>query len=377
MANATPISLLVVPCYREETRLPSTALLDFLPTAPHVHFLLVDDGSDDDTLSVLKGIAERCPAQVQVLALPKNVGKAEAVRQGILLGLRSKPSFIGYWDADWATPLSSILLFEKALEDPAIEFVLGARVALLGRQISRNATRHYLGRVFATAASATLHQPIYDTQCGAKMLRVTARTHSLFAKSFCSRWIFDVELLARYLTMRGGNQGLYEYPLPQWTDVGESKVTKRDFLRSVGEMANIYRQYPLGQPLRPVVLLVTGVFSRYAIVGGMGTATHYGVLIVAIEALGLPVQTAAIAGASVGALVNYVLNYHLTFQSRASHRKAVPRFAVVAALGIVGSGFGVAAGAAWGLHYLFAQVVCTVLVLLVGFVVNRAWAFSH
>jgi dolichyl-phosphate beta-glucosyltransferase len=133
-------------------------------------------------------------------------------------------------------------------ERPEIEVVLGSRVRLLGRRIERRAARHYLGRVFATGASLTLGLPVYDTQCGAKLLRATASTRQVFATPFLARWVFDVELLARYGQAVAGQappleRRVYELPLQQWTDVAGSKVRPWDFVRSGLQLLRIWRSY--------------------------------------------------------------------------------------------------------------------------------------
>ena len=245
-----PETVIVVPCYNEAHRLPKDALLAHLERDPRTDFILVDDGSQDATLAVLRSIEKNQPHRIQVIHRETNQGKAEAVRQGMKQAFALGCQNAGYFDADLATPLHQIEPMRRVLsEDTEIEMVFGARVQLMGRQIERSRVRHYLGRVFATIASMTLGLAIYDTQCGAKLFRNTAPNRKLFAEPFEGGWIFDVEILARRIAAtRWDGQppiegALYELPLDAWIDVAGSKVKAIDFVRASMALRKLHRRY--------------------------------------------------------------------------------------------------------------------------------------
>lgn len=376
-------TVIVVPCYNEAQRFSVSAFEHNLQTVSQTAFVLVDDGSSDDTLSLLTSLETRWPDRVSVLSLPGNAGKGEAVRQGMLCALqRSDAGFVGYWDADLATPLESIATFEDTLKRrQEVELVLGARVALLGRDIRRRPARHYLGRIFATVASIVLGLPVYDTQCGAKLLRVTQTTRALFETPFLSKWIFDVELIARQLTNHSSvheqRAAIYELPLDVWHDIGQSKVRVTDFLRAIGEMVAIFRCYRLAAPgLQPLRALTTPLL-RYCGAGVVGTAIHFALLALSVELLALPPTMGTIIGACGGATLNYFLNYHITFVSTRSHGETLPRFLTVAAIGM-GLNAGIVGFMSHNArtHYLVSQIAATTAVLLVGFLLNKTWTFG-
>ena len=242
-----PAVMIVVPCYNEAQRLPVARFREFLDHSS-IGFVFVDDGSRDQTYQVLENLRESYADRVSVLQLKTNQGKAEAVRHGINFALDQKVEYTGYWDADLATPLDAIPRFLAIFEQrPTLDMVFGSRVKLLGRKVQRRPTRHYLGRVFATVVSLMLRLPIYDTQCGAKIFRVRPDTNSLFADRFLTRWVFDVEILARYIRKLGSPDSaathIYEYPLEEWEDVAGSKVKGSDFLKALRDITRIYWTY--------------------------------------------------------------------------------------------------------------------------------------
>ena len=242
----------VIPCYNEAARFQADAFARFLNDSRSrgTNLLFVNDGSSDSTLAVLSSFQSQFPSRVSVLDQQPNRGKAEAVRNGMLQVIASGHATVtGFWDADLATPLEQIVDFLHILESrPELTMIFGSRVRLLGRDIHRQPLRHYLGRCFATVVSTLLRLHVYDTQCGAKLFRITPELRQVLAEPFHSRWIFDVEIIARFLAMHKHDHAaiarqIYEFPLPVWTDVAGSKVRSTDFLRAFGELASIYRRH--------------------------------------------------------------------------------------------------------------------------------------
>ena len=185
-----------------------------------------------------------------LLPLDANHGKAEAVRRGVLEALKGEVRFVGFWDADLATPLDEIPAFQRVLEArPELEIVMGARVRLLGRDIRRSALRHYLGRLSATWIALVLGLRVYDTQCGAKLFRNGPRLAALFREPFLATWLFDVEILARWIAQdaqtggAGARAALYEHPVVAWADVGGSKLRPGAYLRAALDLIRIRRRY--------------------------------------------------------------------------------------------------------------------------------------
>lgn len=241
-------TLIVIPCYNEEHRFKKEAYAEFLTSHSDLYLLFVNDGSKDDTGTMLT-IFTREYSNAALLNVRVNRGKAEAVRAGIQHALKlGKFDYLGYWDADLATPLDQIPEFIQLAQTKNKSLVMGCRLLRLGADIRRQHSRHYIGRVFATLASYVLGLAVYDTQCGAKLFSKEIAAIG-FANPFKTKWLFDVEILARLVIYYGYpamNALAYEFPLPSWEDVGGSQLKPKDFLKAPYQLFKIWNSYGKG-----------------------------------------------------------------------------------------------------------------------------------
>lgn len=237
-------TLLIIPFYNEEARIDRHKLAQNFKQFYQLDFLLIDDGSQDQTPQILQSFAQE-HKNVSVRKNDKNLGKAESLRQGVLSAEIKKYDYIGYLDADLATPISEIVrLLNYAEKNTDKKLIMGTRIKLLGNRVKRSLVRHYFGRIFATIISQfVLKIPVYDTQCGAKIIQASL-AQEIFKTPFYTKWLFDVELLLR---MRKQSidltQNVVEIPLFEWTEMGDSKIRWYEFLSVPFQIIKLYAKY--------------------------------------------------------------------------------------------------------------------------------------
>jgi dolichyl-phosphate beta-glucosyltransferase len=238
---------IIIPCYNEAARLNPGRIERYLAEGPGAVLVFVNDGSTDNTSALLHSIRDRHPERIFVLDLEPNSGKAKAIRQGMLFVLREiKPACAGYMDADLSTPFGEMdRLFSTMDHHKTVEVIFGSRIKRMGSKIERSPVRHYFGRVFATCISILLGLPVYDSQCGAKVM-TAAKAEALFREDFITSWLFDVELLYRHKILYGTErtlQEVYEYPLFEWTESRGSKIRLKHILAIPFDLIKIYLHY--------------------------------------------------------------------------------------------------------------------------------------
>lgn len=240
-------TIIIVPCYNEAFRLDKDAFLSFVEDHHDIDICMVDDGSSDSTWEMISKISSESHGRIIGEKLPHNMGKAEAVRYGFNKCLQSADySYLGYFDADLSAPLKEVNhLLNRIQESGDLSLAFGSRIARLGSEIERYKYRHYIGRVIAAMINGLLRLQIHDTQCGAKLFNREAASFA-FKDPFISRWLFDVEIFARFINKYGRARvktHLREVPLETWIEKGNSSISWTYSFKIPVDLFRIWRKY--------------------------------------------------------------------------------------------------------------------------------------
>jgi len=236
----------VIPCYNEEERLLSEEFKEFAHKNLGYHLCFVNDGSTDNTLAVLQKLKKDNPDNISIYNCKQNGGKAEAVRQGILHLVKDQQlDYIGFLDADLSTDFRDFDDLVKTIESSDFKIVSGSRIARMGANITKESARKVISMTINLIIQTILGMPFKDTQCGAKVMDREIAS-KMFNKKFVTKWLFDVELFMRMKKYFGKTEVksmICEQPLKRWIHADGSKLSMKDSVKIVGQLAKIAVHY--------------------------------------------------------------------------------------------------------------------------------------
>ncbi len=190
---------IIIPAYNEERRLPQRLrqLANSLPAHWPLEIVVVDDGSSDHTLDLIRDLAREYPF-IRYLQHQSNQGKGAAVRSGMH---QARGEYLIFTDADNTyTPEHIIMLAEKLLNGE--EIVIACRQSKSGeRMAGESIWRKWQGKCFNLLVQILLLPGIKDSQCGLKGFSHDVAAQ-LFTRQRIKGFAFDVELLALLRTLK-------------------------------------------------------------------------------------------------------------------------------------------------------------------------------
>ena len=229
---SVPLLSIVIPAYNEAGRLPATLsrLQSYLRGESYeAELLVVDDGSEDDTVAVVRQVSA-ADATVRLIAA-SHAGKGAAVRRGMLA---AKGTLRLMCDADLSMPPSELPKLLAPLTAGA-DVALATREGVGARRHGEPPLRHLMGRVFNVLVRLLAVPGVHDTQCGFKAF-TAASAEAVFARGTIDGFGFDVESL--YLARKQGLR-LVEVPITWYYQASSRVDPLRDTMRMVRDLLRV------------------------------------------------------------------------------------------------------------------------------------------
>jgi len=234
MDRSVPDISVVIPAFNEAARItePLRRIDRYLRERRFAgELIVVDDGSTDGTVAVLRSLAGELFTPVSIIECSRNRGKGHAVRTGMT---SASGRAVLMTDADLSTPIEQLDNLLPYLQDGA-PIVIGSRkMAGAVIEVRQPFVREAMGRVF-TALTRWLVVRVSDVTCGFKLFTAEAAI-AVFGRASLDDWSFDAEAL--YIARRLGYR-IVEVPVA-WADAPGTKVHRiLDALRALEGIARI------------------------------------------------------------------------------------------------------------------------------------------
>lgn len=228
---------ILIPSRNEARRLPSTLTrtIEYLEAQTYSSSVVViDNNSIDHTVDLASGV--RSPNVLVSVIGCAQPGKGAAVRRGIRT---SRARFVGYMDADLATPIETLDVVIPLLES-GCQAVVGSR-RISGAILAER--QPFVRTVGGLAFRVMVNQVVpgvNDTQCGFKfftgdLARSVARMLSI------DGFAFDIELLSA-VARRG--VAITEVPVVWSNKKGSTLRAATDGARAVADVLRLARRTP-------------------------------------------------------------------------------------------------------------------------------------
>lgn len=182
---------IIIPCYNEEKRIDAEAFIKFINSKKEYHLCFVNDGSTDNTLSVLNRIKSEMMTKVSIVDMKKNMGKTYAIRAGArYLFNRQSVDYIGYMDADSFSDLNDFEDIVNNIENSDDSPIVFSPISGAG-----GSKKGFLEKLM----SKMVVQIIYGSSITDKVVRLFKRKCApiVFRKEFENKSSFDIEMMLR------------------------------------------------------------------------------------------------------------------------------------------------------------------------------------
>ncbi len=210
----------IIPVYNESGRIRNTirAVLGyFSQLGVSFEIIIVDDGSSDNSLQVIREECEADKEKVFFLKNRNNIGKGYSVKRGMMF---ARGEIALFTDADLSTPISEYEKLEHALLAEGYDIAIGSR-SIPGSNVvvPQNFIRNRMGKLFGRLVNSLVLPDIVDSQCGFKAFKREA-AHLVFHWQTIFGFGFDPEVL--FIAKKHGYK-IKEVPIT-WVNHFDSKL---------------------------------------------------------------------------------------------------------------------------------------------------------